>query len=91
MMTMPSCHDNEIKKLRMESWLATYKPEEGGFRKAFASVAESTDSTLAPFLLDGVATRPELMQPDGIHPTVEAQPLLLENILPTLESVLAEL
>ncbi len=62
-----------------------------GFRNAFASVAESTDSTLAPFLLDGVATRPELMQPDGIHPTVDAQPLLLENILPIVESVLAEL
>lgn len=59
-----------------------------GFRRAYATVAESTDSTLAPFLLDGVATRPELMQPDGIHPTVEAQPLLLENLLPTLESVL---
>jgi acyl-CoA thioesterase-1 len=62
-----------------------------GFRLAYQSVAEATDSTLAPFILDGVATRPRLMQPDGIHPTVEAQPLLLENMLPTVESVLADL
>jgi len=30
------------------------------------------------------------MQEDGIHPTVEAQPLLLDNVLPTVTRVLAE-
>ena len=28
------------------------------------------------------------MQGDGIHPTVEAQPLLLDNVLPTVIAVL---
>ena len=61
-----------------------------GFRASFVDIAKATDSTLAPFLLDGVATNPALMQADGIHPSVEAQPLLLQNILPTVQAVLDE-
>jgi len=59
------------------------------FRQAYRSVAEATDSVLAPFLLDGVATDPALMQADGIHPTAEAQSQLLDNVLPTVTQVLA--
>ena len=55
-----------------------------GFRESFVVVADNTDSTLAPFLLENVAINPKLMQADGIHPTVEAQPLLMKNFLPTL-------
>jgi acyl-CoA thioesterase-1 len=62
-----------------------------GFRESFRQVAGDTDSVLAPFILDGVATDPTLMQVDGIHPTVEAQPLLLKNVMPTVINVLAEL
>jgi acyl-CoA thioesterase I len=58
------------------------------FRDAFVRVAEQESVALVPFLLDGVAVKPELMQKDGIHPTVEAQPLLLDNIWPTLEPLL---
>ena len=61
-----------------------------GFRASFVDIAEATDSTLASFLLEGVATNPALMQADGIHPSVEAQPLLLQNILPTVQTVLAQ-
>lgn len=62
-----------------------------GFRESFRDVAQETNSVLAPFLLDGVATNPKLVQPDGLHPTVEAQPIILTNILPTVTGVLAEL
>ncbi|MEM8563504.1 MAG: arylesterase [Pseudomonadota bacterium] len=61
-----------------------------GFRDSFISVADQTNIHLAPFILDGVATEPKLMQADGIHPTASAQPLLLENVLPTIEAVLAQ-
>ncbi len=61
-----------------------------GFRDSFRQVADATSSVLAPFVLDGVATNPKLMQADGMHPTVQAQPLLLENVLPTVTRVLAE-
>jgi acyl-CoA thioesterase-1 len=60
-----------------------------GFRDSFREVAAETDSVLAPFLLDGVATESALMQDDGLHPTIEAQPLMLANILPTLVATLA--
>ena len=60
------------------------------FRNSFAAVTEATGSTLSPFMLDGVATDRSLMQDDGIHPTVEAQPLLLANVWPYLEPLLGE-
>ena len=60
-----------------------------GFRESFVEVAGDTDSALAPFLLDGVATDPALMQADGLHPNPEAQARLLQNILPTIQTVLS--
>ena len=60
-----------------------------GFRESYTEVARNTGSTLAPFLLDGVATDPGLMQADGIHPSVEAQPIILRNILPSIQAELA--
>lgn len=50
------------------------------FERIYPELAESHEVPLVPFLLEGVATRPELMQPDGIHPRAEAQPLMLENV-----------
>lgn len=55
-----------------------------GFRHSFELVARESNSVLAPFMLEGIATDPALMQADGIHPTVEAQAQLLENVLPTI-------
>ena len=59
------------------------------FRDSFTVVAEETDSVVGPFLLDGVATEPGMMQADGIHPTATAQPRLLQNVLPTLRDMLS--
>ena len=57
------------------------------FRDLFAEVSESLDTELVPFLLDGID--PETMlQPDGIHPKAEAQPILLENVWQVLEALL---
>ncbi|NCF16756.1 MAG: arylesterase [Haliea sp.] len=61
------------------------------FSESFALVASETSSTLAPLIFGGVATDPDLMQADGIHPTAEAQPLLLDNIRPTVLEVLKQL
>lgn len=54
------------------------------FHAAYAEVAEATGAALVPFLLDGVATDPKLMQRDGTHPNAEAQEKLLENVWETL-------
>jgi acyl-CoA thioesterase-1 len=44
---------------------------------------------LVPFLLDGIALDPELMQSDGLHPTTAAQPRVLANVWPALAPMLA--
>jgi acyl-CoA thioesterase-1 len=60
------------------------------FNQLFRDVASHHGIPLIPFMLDGIAINPELMQSDGIHPTAEAQPRLLEliwtQLLPLLES-----
>lgn len=58
------------------------------FRDSFSVVAEETGARALPFILDGIATDDSLMQDDGIHPTIEAQPLLLERLLPSLLELL---
>jgi acyl-CoA thioesterase-1 len=41
-----------------------------------------------PFFLEQVALRSELMQEDGMHPSAEAQPILLDTLWPTLSPLL---
>lgn len=59
-----------------------------GFFDTFPRVAEKFNVPLVPFILERVATVEDLMQRDGVHPTTEAQPLLLENVWPHLEPLL---
>ena len=58
------------------------------FRDSFAAVAAQTNSALTPFMLAGIATEPELMQADGIHPKPLAQQQLLTNVWPALAPLL---
>ena len=58
------------------------------FHESYALVAKNTGSVLATFILDGIATNPELMQADGIHPKPEAQAKMLANMLPFIEKAL---
>lgn len=58
------------------------------FAQTFRSVAQQSGSALAPFLLAHVAEKPELFQPDGLHPTSAAQPTLLDNVWPYLAPLL---
>lgn len=59
-----------------------------GFQGVFAALAQAHGVPLVPDLLQGVAEDWDLMQPDGLHPTAEAQPRLLDNIWPALEPLL---
>jgi acyl-CoA thioesterase I len=54
------------------------------FREIYTTLAEKNKTALIPFLLEGIATHSNLIQQDGIHPTAEAQPLILKNVLPIL-------
>ncbi len=59
-----------------------------GFAKVYSDISDQQAIPLVPFLLEGVATDFDLMQGDGLHPTAEAQPRILENIWPYLEAML---
>ena len=58
------------------------------FERVFAEVQKRYRTALVPFLLEGFAERPELFQSDGIHPTEQAQPLILERVWPALAPLL---
>ena len=59
------------------------------FKSLYSTLAEKNESALIPFLLEGIGGNPELMQRDGIHPTAEAQPIIVKNVLPELQKILA--
>ncbi len=61
------------------------------FAGLFAIVAKAEGAALVPFLLKGVADGPQadtLFQPDRIHPTAAAHPVILDNVWPVLEPLL---
>jgi acyl-CoA thioesterase-1 len=60
------------------------------FHQLYADLASEYHVALVPFLLEGVATHPELMQEDGIHPKANAQPMLLDNVWVQLEKMLVK-
>lgn len=59
------------------------------FSAIYKRLSQDTKIPLVPFLLEGVATQPQLFQADRIHPVAEAQPIMLNNIWPQLKSLLA--
>jgi acyl-CoA thioesterase-1 len=58
------------------------------FRRIYREIAVEQKVALAPFILDGIATNPEMMQPDGIHAAARAQQKILENVWPPLRPLL---
>ncbi len=58
------------------------------FHRAFVDLARRDKLAFVPFLLHGIALRPELMQADGLHPNRLGQPLLLANVWPALRPLL---
>jgi acyl-CoA thioesterase-1 len=67
----------------------------GPYTRSFAAVypelARQYRVGLVEFFLAGIALDDRLFQADGIHPTAEAQPKLLENLWPVLEKELTAL
>ena len=58
------------------------------FEAAFRDAAESLDIPWIEFFMEGVALNEDLMQDDGIHPNAAAQPKLLDNAWPAIETAL---
>lgn len=60
------------------------------FKTLYTQLAEKNQAALIPFLLEGIGGNSELIQRDGIHPTAEAQPIIVKNVQPQLEKLLQQ-
>lgn len=58
------------------------------FQQTFTDVAKQHKVPLVPFLLDGFSDKRELFQSDGIHPTAEAQALIVDTVWKQLLALL---
>tara|TARA_B110000211_G_C14076457_1_gene552326 strand:+ start:2216 stop:2917 length:702 start_codon:yes stop_codon:yes gene_type:complete len=58
------------------------------FKEIFPRLTEKNGTYLIPFLLENVASYPELNQKDGIHPTAEGTKIVAKNVWKVLEPLL---
>ena len=58
------------------------------FSETYPILAKQHQIQLVPFLLEGIAGKPSLIQNDGLHPLAIAQPQLLNNVWPQLKVLL---
>jgi acyl-CoA thioesterase-1 len=66
-----------------------YGPEyTAQFSGVYADLARDQKLPFVPFLLNGIAQAPDLMQADGIHPNQAGQPKLLDAVWPALKPLL---
>ena len=66
-----------------------YGPYSRAFARVYQTLAQRYDVAFVPFLLEGLADDLSMFQPDGIHPTRNAQPRILDNVWPVLRDLLA--
>ena len=56
------------------------------FESAFSELAKKYQLPFIPFFLENIITDLKLLQEDELHPTAEAQPLLLKSVLPIINA-----
>ena len=60
------------------------------FNTIYPDLAKSFGVPLYPFFLEGVAGDPKLDQPDGLHPNAQGVEIIVQNILPSVETLLKQ-
>jgi acyl-CoA thioesterase-1 len=58
------------------------------FHGLYGELSKEFHLPLVPFLLAGIVDKPDMFQADQIHPTQQAQPLLLNNVWPAVRPLL---
>lgn len=58
------------------------------FHAVYTRLSKQLGVPLVPFLLAGIENKPEMFQSDQMHPGEQAQPVLLDNVWPTLKPLL---
>ncbi|MGH8157945.1 MAG: arylesterase [Rhodanobacter sp.] len=98
---LPALHDNLAAMLDMAQQAkvrvlllgielpVNYGPQyRDGLRAIYAELARTRHVALVPFLLDGIALDPALMQDDGLHPVASAEPKVLDTVWRQLQPLL---
>jgi len=67
------------------NWGEEYKR---AFDRIFPELARQYQLPLYPFFLEGVAMRPELNQPDGLHPNEQGVAVLVDRIAPLVADLI---
>ena len=70
-----------IGMLAPPNWGEEYKT---AFDRIFPDLAKIYGMPLYPFFLEGVAMKPELNQPDGLHPNERGVAVLVDRIAPVV-------
>jgi len=64
------------------------QPYAAAFHQVYQALHQEEQVPLVAFLLENVGAVKGMMQEDGIHPTAEAQPMMLDNVWPQLLTIL---
>jgi acyl-CoA thioesterase-1 len=60
------------------------------FTALYGKLAKDSKTALVPFLFAGLEDKPQLFQADHLHPAVDAQPTLLNNVWSPLKPLLVK-
>ena len=60
------------------------------FKNMYGELSEQYEAELIPFILEGVGGNSRYIQEDGIHPNIDAQAVLLENVWGVLAPLLSK-
>jgi len=60
------------------------------FDRIFPDLAHAHQATLYPFFLEGVAMKPDLNQPDGLHPNSHGVDVLVDRIGPVVAGLMTQ-
>jgi acyl-CoA thioesterase-1 len=58
------------------------------FFAMYGTLSKDIKAPLVPFMLEGVADKPQLFQADRLHPVAAAHPTILANIWPPLQKMI---
>lgn len=85
---LSACRDAGTKVVLLGIELpVNYGPQyRTGLREMYRDAARDFNVPLVPFLLEGIADDPKLMQDDGLHPLAAAEPRVLDNVWPALQT-----
>jgi len=61
------------------------------FDALYPALAKKYGVLFYPFFLDGVAAQPKLNQADGMHPNEKGSQVIVTNILPYVEQLIAQI